>query len=62
MAYADTQFMHTTPFVFSLRYTVSRRAHKGVASVMADCVVLNCAILVLPRFMLFTIQAKSTPK
>lgn len=27
---------------------------------MADCVVLNCAILVLPLLMLFTFQAKST--
>lgn len=35
---------HTIPFVFSIRYTVSKRAHKGVASVTADRAVLNYAV------------------
>lgn len=63
MYYTNTKFMHMpSPLCSALEMQFSKEPIKELPVWWTDSAVLNYAILVLPLFMPFTLQANSTPK
>lgn len=61
--YTDTKFTHTPSPLFSAsEKQLVKELIKGLPMWWTDSAVLNDAVLVLPLFMLFTLQAKSSPR